>query len=278
MIIREYTASSALNRSGMKELEYTLNPYSGCFHGCVYCYAIDLTSKKEAADNWGEVIYVKTNLLELLKKEVIGKKRGMVGVSSVTDPYQAVESKYRLTRDAVSILLKNGFRVTVQTKSPLVARDVDLFSKYRETCDVGMTITTMDSKVALSMEPHAPSPVSRGMALKKMSESGVKLWIFAGPIIRGINDSREGIEKIFNLASEAGARIIYDTYVPYKGASELMSRTLNMEGKSNTYYTDKAWQESIRNTFLEFGSSYNVRINSESEEWLMELRENFRTF
>jgi DNA repair photolyase len=278
MIIREYKASSALNRSGMKELEYTLNPYSGCFHGCVYCYAIDMTSKRDASENWGEVIYVKTNLPELLRKEVIGKKRGMVGISSVTDPYQAVETKYRLTRDAINVLLKNGFRVTVQTKSPLVARDVDLFLKYRETCDVGMTITTMDSKIALSMEPHAPSPVSRGMALKRMAESGVKLWIFAGPIIRGVNDSRDGIEKIFMLASETGARIIYDTYVPYKGPSALMSRTLNMEGKSNSYYTDKAWQENIMNNFLELGSSYNVRVNSESEEWLMEFRENFRTF
>ena len=278
MKIIEYTASTALGKSGMKELNYTLNPYSGCFHGCVYCFAINMTGKKDAAENWGEVVYVKTNLIELLRKEIIGKKRGMVGISSITDPYQAAESKYRFTRNAAEILLRNGFRVTVQTKSPLVARDIDVFSRYRTTCDVGITITTMDRDVALTIEPHAPSPESRAGALRKLADEHVKIWIFAGPIIRGINDSQDSIEKIFNMASSTGARIIYDTYAPYGGASALMHKTVNKEGHPNTYYTDKAWAAGIRNIFEKFSSRYSVRVNTEGEEWLAEYQTDFRTF
>ena len=278
MKIIEYMASTALGKSGMKELNYTLNPYSGCFHGCVYCYAIDMTGKKDAAENWGDVVYVKTNLIELLRKEIIGKKRGMVGISSITDPYQAAESKYRLTRNAIEVLLKNGFRITVQTKSPLVARDIDIFSRYRSYCDVGMTITTMDRNTALTIEPHAPSPEARSVALRKLADEKIKIWIFAGPIIRGINDSQESIEKIFRVASNTGARIIFDTYVPYRGASTLMQKTVNRAGNSNAYYADRIWADVIRDTFEKFSEEYSVRVNGEDEEWLVEYQNDFRTF
>ncbi|WP_297215171.1 radical SAM protein, partial [Thermoplasma sp.] len=144
MRIIEIDVKSALQNSGLMELDYSLNPYLGCMHRCLYCYAMDMTKDKRAADDWGSTIIVKRNILDVLRRELPHKRRGVVGVSTITDPYQPVEFRYRLTRRSMEMLLKEGFRVSVQTKSPLVARDLDLFARYPERVDVGITITTVD--------------------------------------------------------------------------------------------------------------------------------------
>ena len=130
----------------------------------------------------------------------------------------------------------------------------------------------------LTIEPHAPSPEARSVALRKLADQKIKIWIFAGPIIRGINDSQDSIEKIFRVASNTGARIIFDTYVPYRGASTLMQKTVNGAGKSNAYYADRIWAGVIRDTFEKFSEEYSVRVNGEDEEWLVEYQNDFRTF
>ena len=124
----EVTAASALNRSGLSELDYTLNPYLGCLHACRYCFAVDMTPHREAREMWGSTVAVRVNILDVLKKEIHRLRRGVVGVSTITDPYQAVEGRYGITRSCTEMLLRNGFRVSVQTKSPLVRRDVEIFS------------------------------------------------------------------------------------------------------------------------------------------------------
>ncbi len=275
MRIVEYNARTALSRSGMAELDYALNPYSGCFHGCKYCYAVDFTRIADAANNWGDVVYVKANLMDLLKSEIKGMKRGIVGLSTITDPYQPVEAKYGLSGASADLLLRSGFRVTVQTKSPLVRRDANIYAGHRNSCDIGITITTLNDIKAGIIEPHAPSPRARGDALKYLSDAGVKTWIFLGPIIRGFNDDPTELDNIFSLASYTGSRVIFDTYVPYRGASDLMSSGVPDYVADRSYHVDKEWRTALVRSIEAMADKYGVRCNSQQEEWLVEKKYDF---
>ena len=92
-IYRRIKVKQALSRSGLPDIDYALNPYAGCYHGCIYCYARAYTRYKDAAQNWGQVIYIKENIVDVLRKEVRRKKKGIVGISTITDPYQPIEKK-----------------------------------------------------------------------------------------------------------------------------------------------------------------------------------------
>ena len=277
MRIVEYNAVSAISRSSMAELDYALNAYSGCFHGCIYCYAMDFTRIQDAAQHWGQVVYVKKNLLHLLRSEIKTMKRGIVGVSTITDPYQPAEAVYHLSGSAIEILLRAGFRVTVQTKSPLVLRDRDILQDHRNLCDVGITITTMNQKKALLLEPQSPSPLARGRALSSLSSSGIRTWIFLGPIINGINDSPSDMEQIFQLAADTGSRVIYDTFSNYKGATMLMAERIGSSDMAGQSRYDIKWKEKVMSDVQRLSDRYSVKCNSQDQEWLEERRMDYRT-
>jgi DNA repair photolyase len=207
---RRVRVSSALSRSGLYDLDYAYNPYAGCAHGCLYCYARYYTPYREVAENWGRVVYVKENVVEVLRREVRRLRRGVVGVSTTTDPYQPVEELEELARGGLEALLSSGFRVSVQTKSPLVLRDLDLLAGHRDLVDVGFTVTTLDDEVARLMEPGAPPPSARAHALRRVAAEGVRTWVFLGPILRGVNDSEESVRGVAQLAAETGSELIYD--------------------------------------------------------------------
>ncbi|WP_434731594.1 radical SAM protein [Thermogladius sp. KZ2Tp1] len=195
----------------MPDLDYALNPYLGCYHACTYCYARLYTRIREVSENWGEVVAVKTNIVEVLKKEAPSKPRGVVGLGTITDAYQPVEATYLLSRRSLEVLLPLGFRVSIQTKNPLVTRDVDVLAAYKDRVDVGFTITTLDNKVASFIEPRAPPPSERASALKHLSERGVKTWLFYGPIIPGLNDGEDNIEALLKLAESTRSDFYYDS-------------------------------------------------------------------
>ena len=199
-----------LSRSGLPDLDYAVNPYAGCAHACVYCYARSYTPYRDAAERWGEVVYVKMNAAEVLERELRSARRGVVGVSTITDPYQPIEAEEELTRRCLEVLAKRGFRVSVQTKSPLVTRDLDVMEARPELFDVGVTITIMDPDVARLIEPRAPPPAERARALEEIAERGIKTWVFLGPILPGVNDSRESIRRVVEVAQRTGSTLYYD--------------------------------------------------------------------
>ncbi|RLE70362.1 MAG: radical SAM protein [Thermoprotei archaeon] len=204
------TVRQALSRSRLPDLDYALNPYAGCAHACVYCYARAYTRYREVAENWGEVVYVKRNLVELLEREVRVRRPGVVGVSTITDPYQPVEAEEELTRRCIELLSRKGFKVSIQTKSPLVTRDLDVMEARPEAFDVGFTITTMNEAVARIMEPRAPLPAARARAVEEVAKRGVKTWIFLGPILPGLNDDRDSIARVIEIAQRTGSKLYYD--------------------------------------------------------------------
>jgi len=208
--IIEIEISSALSPSGLPDIDYALNPYLGCYHGCLYCYARLYTRDRYISDNWGEVVAVKKNLLSVLQREVNSVKRGVVGVGTITDPYQPVEAIYKLSRGSIEILATKKFPISIQTKSSLILRDIDLLTKYRDLIDVGITITSTDNSMTF-LEPRASPPWARINAIRKLSEAGVKVWIFFGPIVPGINDDINTIREILTIAKETNSMLYYDS-------------------------------------------------------------------
>jgi DNA repair photolyase len=182
MIVKEVHAKSILSKSGIPGADYCINAYVGCSHACIYCYATFMKKYTGHTEQWGTFVDVKVNAAELLRKQLRKAHRGHVMVSSVTDAYQPIEVKYRLTRQCLEILLEHNFPVGILTKSPLVLRDLDIIKKFDEI-EVGITITTDDEKMRKIFEPGAPPIEARINTLRKLKEQGVKTYVFVGPML-----------------------------------------------------------------------------------------------
>lgn len=182
LIIREIKAKSILTKSGIPGVDYCINPYVGCSHGCRYCYATFMKKYTGHTEPWGGFVDVKINAPEILQKQLKRARMGRVMISSVTDAYQQIESKYKLTRQCLEILLQSQFPVDILTKSPLVLRDIDLIKKFKDI-EVGITITTNDEKMQKIFEPNAPSIIARIRTLKTLHDNGMKTYAFIGPVL-----------------------------------------------------------------------------------------------
>jgi len=199
---------TALSLSRLPGLYYSLNPYFGCEHGCVYCYSRSVFRDRELALSWGRFVKAKSNILDVLSREVKRKPSRVVGVSTVTDPYQPFESRLQLTRRCVEMLSRHNFPVSIQTKSALVLRDLDLIKP--DNFDVGITLTTMDSGLASRLEPRASRPDARANVLEEFASGCVKTWVFLGPIIPYVNDHEDSISQVIEIASKTKSRLLFD--------------------------------------------------------------------
>jgi DNA repair photolyase len=182
MKIREIKAKSVLSKSQV--YDYALNPYVGCQHGCLYCYAKFMKRFTGHTESWGEFVDVKINAHELLAHEVKKKQVGRVWISGVCDPYQPLEKRYMLTKKCLDIFVENGWPFTVQTKSSLVLRDIDTLKKSKDA-EVGFTITTADEKMRRIFEPGAPPSKKRIEALAKLHSEGIRTFAMIAPILPG---------------------------------------------------------------------------------------------
>jgi DNA repair photolyase len=202
--INEILSKSILTpgRGLLNEYSHSLNPYAGCAFGCSYCYVRQLPVSLFREDEWGTWVDIKTNAAELLRKELIkAKKKGPVTIfmSSATDPYQPIEAKTLLTRRLLEVMLEvQPDFLFVQTRSPLVRRDLDLFKRFGDKIRISMTIETDKEEIRKAFAPTAPPIPARMNALKEITEAGVLTQATISPLLPC---SREFPKKLKHLAS-----------------------------------------------------------------------------
>jgi len=180
MIVREVQAKTILSASKIRD--YVINPYIGCQHGCSYCYARFMKRFTGHLEPWGEFVDVKINAAELLQKELLKKKMGEVWVSGVCDPYQPLEAKYLLTRKCLELLAHYHWPAIIQTRSPLVLRDIDIIKAAPEF-SVGFSITNADDNIRRLFEPNAPPIKARIDALAVLHQAGIKTYAMIAPVL-----------------------------------------------------------------------------------------------
>ncbi len=189
MVIKEIQSKAILSVS--KVYPYVINPYMGCQHNCSYCYARFMKRFTGHLEAWGQFVDVKINAPDLLRREITKKKPGKVWISGVCDPYQPLEAKYKLTRQCLKILAQNNWPVIVQTRSPLVLRDIDILKEGRDF-EVGLSVTTADDSIRKLFEPDAPAIKDRVRALDELHKAGIRTYVMIAPMLPGA----EGLAEI----------------------------------------------------------------------------------
>ena len=211
--IVEKRCKTALSHSDLPSYDYTINPYTGCLHACVYCYANFMRRfSGHLQDPWGSFVDIKINLLEVLAKELPKRPGGVIWLSSVCDPYQQVEAKYKLTRRAVELVSKyEKFSISILTKNALVLRDIDLLIQMKNRVEVGFTISTFDEKAQPFFEPRSSPVKERIEALRELSQAGLETWVLIAPILPHITE--QGLEDgLRQLASAGVKKLMTDRY------------------------------------------------------------------
>ena len=207
MVVRKIRCRSILTRSGIPEVDYALNPYVGCEHGCRYCYADFMKRFTGHVEEWGTFVDVKINAGEMLSRQLKRVRPGNISFGTVTDPYQPTELKYGITRQCLLELTKYDNPVSILTKSALVLRDIDLLMKLKEI-EVGFTITTLDDNIKHIFEPKSSSSWERLDAIREFSHKRIKTWVFFGPVLPYFSDREDKIERLFSEAAKAGTDYI----------------------------------------------------------------------
>jgi DNA repair photolyase len=182
LMVKEVCAKSILSPS--KIYPWVINPYTGCQHGCSYCYARFMKRVTGHREPWGEFVDVKINAADLLRREILKKKRGRVWLSGVCDPYQPLEATYRLTRQCLEILVQNNWPVIIQTRSPLVLRDLDILRAARDV-EAGLSVTTADDRIRKLFEPDAPPVSDRIRVLEELHNAGIRTYAMIAPVLPG---------------------------------------------------------------------------------------------
>lgn len=220
--------------------------------------------------DWGKYLYIKINAPELLKKEIKklknkGKGKSIL-FSSVTDPYQGIEAKYKLTRQCLEILADYGFAGTVGilTKSDLVLRDVDILKKIKHT-DVGMTITSTDDSISRYFEKYAPAASVRLKTMKELNKLGFNTYVFVGPLLPHFVAKPEELDKLFSAIADTGNKDIYVEHINLSNyiLERLMKEMTTLDKNSlKTFYQsqDKSYREKLNKIIMESVRKYDLRL------------------
>ncbi|ESX18273.1 MULTISPECIES: PA0069 family radical SAM protein [unclassified Mesorhizobium] len=198
------------NESPDISFDRSINPYRGCEHGCVYCFARPTHSFMGLSPglDFEAKLFAKPDAARLLDKELSkdGYQPRTIAIGTNTDPYQPIEKQYRIMREILEVLEARGHPVGIVTKSHLVTRDIDVLSRMAERglAKVALSVTTMDRMLARTMEPRASTPTKRLEAIRQLSDAGIPASVMVAPIIPGLTDQE--MERILDSARAAGAR------------------------------------------------------------------------
>ncbi|MCF6099208.1 MULTISPECIES: PA0069 family radical SAM protein [Mesorhizobium] len=198
------------NESPDISFDRSINPYRGCEHGCVYCFARPTHSFMGLSPglDFESKLFAKPDAARLLDKELSkdGYQPRTIAIGTNTDPYQPIEKQYRIMREILEVLEARGHPVGIVTKSALVTRDIDILSRMAERglAKVALSVTTLDRMLARTMEPRASTPTKRLEAIRQLSDAGIPASVMVAPIIPGLTDQE--MERILDSARAAGAR------------------------------------------------------------------------
>ncbi len=203
MKIQEIRSKSIISKTGIPSADYVINPYVGCIHSCFYCYARFMKRFTGHKENWGDFIDIKINapaLILVLKDYKSSKYTGKrILLSSVTDPYIPLESKYEVTRKILQKLIPHQPHLNILTKSDLVIRDLDLIKQF-ENKEIGFSFSTLEEDIQRKVEPGASSIKNRLKALKTIHEEHITSYVFISPIIPFITNWKEIISQTRSYA------------------------------------------------------------------------------
>ncbi len=202
---------SVITRNESPDIPFdrSINPYRGCEHGCIYCFARPTHSYMglSAGLDFEAKLFAKPDAPRLLERELSkpGYKVKPIAIGTNTDPYQPIEREWRIMRQILEILDKANHPVVIVTKSALILRDIDILKSMAERglVKVGISVTTLDRKLARTMEPRASTPAKRLEAIKALSDAGIPVAVMMAPVIPALNDHE--IERILDSGKAAGA-------------------------------------------------------------------------
>ena len=254
----EVRARSALNHvpGGRYGFSWTINPFRGCSHACVYCFARRTHSYLELGPgrDFEREIVVKVNVPELLRAELgrPGWKRELVALGTNTDPYQWVESRYRMMPEILEALEAAETPVSVLTKSPLVMRDVEIFERMASKgfpVSVNLSVPTLDEDAWRATEPHTPSPAARLDAVAELRRRGIDSGVLIAPLMPGINDDPDLVRPIVERARKAGATFLGPAALHLRGEVKdvflawLQAKRPDLIPKYEALYQDRAYMQ-----------------------------------
>ena len=216
-MVREKLCRTALNKSGIPGFDYCVNPYTGCSHGCVYCYATFMKKYSGHSEEWGQFVDAKVNLPEVLSTDVRRHQPGATVVGSVCDPYQPIEEKYQLSRRAIAILGCRGYPFQVLTKSALILRDIELLKQFPDS-GVSVTITTLNEDARALFEPRAQPVKDRVSAVRQLIRADVNTRVFLGPLLPWFSDTPERLRELLQMVASTGVKHVMVDKLNYLGA------------------------------------------------------------
>lgn len=247
------TIVNKVKNSGWFGIDYNMNIYKGCSHGCIYC---DSRSRCYLIENF-DTVRAKKDSTEIINRELKAKiKKGVVGTGAMSDPYNPYEKKYELTREALKLIDKYGYGIAIDTKSNLITRDIDILKsiKVHSPIITKITITTCDDKLSKIVEPNVSSSSERFDSIRKLSESGIYAGILMGPILPFIEDNEENIRGIIDLAHDSGAKFI--NFHP----------GVTLRDNQREWYYDKL-DESFPNLKYKYMQTYGYKYNCLSPKY-----------
>ena len=212
---REEPCRNALNRVRGMPFAFSLNPYMGCAHRCTFCYvrAFEARADRPWDDRYGASIRVKTNVAEVLRRELARRswQREPVAIGAATDPYQPAEGRYRLTRTCIEAFAEAESPFSIITRGPLVVRDIDVLTEAARRADVSVTfsVPTLDVEIWRRTEPGTAPPRQRLRALARLVEAGIDARVGMAPILPGLSDHPELLAEVVREARAAGATGIW---------------------------------------------------------------------
>lgn len=230
VIYREVEVKSALNEVRGMPFEWSLNPYLGCAHACVYCFARAYHARyreRDVGSDFDKNVEARVNIADTLRRELRRPRSGSLAIGTATDPYQPIEGKYRLTRRCLEALVDHPLPTSIVTKGPLVVRDIDVLQELDARTDltVFFSVPCVDEEIVRKTDPGTASARQRLRALSTLRAAGLDAAVLCMPVLPGISDSEESLDAAARAASNAGA-------------TAFRHRPLKIDGEIHEYYFD----------------------------------------